>query len=102
MADANNATLRQTLEAMIVRELEKGLLNDQITGERAQEIANIVLVAVPENITDDELMRIIPALDDKATELAPVVFKILSERDGQERIKKLEHLKNMIRGLQNG
>ncbi len=102
MADTNNTTLRQKLEASIVRELEKSLQNDQITGERAQEIANIVLEAVPEQVTDSELMKIIPTLDDKASELAPVVFKILSERDGQERIKKLENLRNMIRGMQNG
>jgi len=102
MADTNNATLRQKLEALIVRELEKSLQADQITGERAQEIAIIVLEAVPENITDSELLKIIPLLDDKASELAPVVYKMLSERDEQERTKQLDHLRGMIRGMQNG
>ena len=102
MADTNNATLRQKLEALIVRELEKGLAGDQITGERAHEIANIVLEAVPEDVTDSELVKIIPTLDDKASELAPVVYKILSERDELERTKQLGQLRGMIRSMQNG
>src|SRR3989338_8984370 len=99
MSDTNNATLRQKLEALIVRELEKGLAGDQITGERAHEIANIVLEAVPEDVTDSELVKIIPTLDDKASELAPVVYKILSERDELERTKQLGQLRGMIRSM---
>ncbi len=89
-------TLRHRLEALVVGELEKDLQGDKITGERAQEIASIFLEAVPENITDSELLKIIPLLDDKASELAPVVFKILSERDEQEKTKQLDHLRMMI------
>ncbi|OGC59843.1 hypothetical protein A3A70_03005 [candidate division WWE3 bacterium RIFCSPLOWO2_01_FULL_42_11] len=102
MTDTSIVTLRQKLEALIVRELEKGLAGDQITGERAHEIANIVLEAVPEDVTDSELVKIIPTLDDKASELAPVVYKILSERDELERTKQLGQLRGMIRSMQNG
>ena len=103
MTDTSIVTLRQKLEALIVRELEKGLAGDQITGERAHEIANIVLEAVPEDVTDSELVKIIPTLDDKASELASVVLQILSERDELHKTEMIEKLRVSVRGLvENG
>ena len=101
MSDSNAATLRQKLEAMIVRELQKKLMAGEITGDRAKEIAKIVLETVPENIAEEELVRIIATLDDKASELAGVVYQLLSVKDEQEKSKKLNDLRNMIRSMQN-
>ena len=102
MSNQNAISLQQKLESMIVEELHEKLKAGEITGDRAKEIANIVLGVVPENISHDELLKIIPQLDDKASELAGVVYQILSERDEQERIKKMESLRSEIRSLQNG
>src|SRR3989344_5334395 len=97
----NTATLRQKLESMIVRELQEKLKTGEITGDRAKVIAKIVLEMVPEDIVEEELAKIIPQLDDKISELAGVVYQILSDKDEQERSKKLDHLRNMIRSMQN-
>lgn len=101
MSDLYATTLRQKLESMIVRELDKKLKSGEITGDRAKEIAKIVLETVPENVAEEELVRIIAALDDKASELAGVVYQILSEKDEQERNKKIDDLRNMIKSMQN-
>jgi len=86
---------------MIVRELQEKLKTGEITGDRAKVIAKIVLEMVPEDIVEEELAKIIPQLDDKISELAGVVYQILSDKDEQERSKKLDHLRNMIRSMQN-
>lgn len=101
MSDLNTATFRQKLESMIVLELQEKLRTGEITGDRAKEIAKIVLEAVPENVAEEELVRIIATLDDKASELAGVVYQILSVEDEHEKSKKLDDLRNMIRGMQN-
>lgn len=99
MSNQDAIALRKRLEEMVVNELEKNLKENKITGERAQEIAKIFLATVPENISEEELLRIIPKLDDKASELAGVVYEILSDIDEEERNKKMEHLKNMLRSM---
>ncbi|OGD94170.1 hypothetical protein A3A48_02840 [Candidatus Curtissbacteria bacterium RIFCSPLOWO2_01_FULL_37_9] len=101
MSNQDTEALRQKLEAMIVKELAEKLMAGEITGDRAKEIAKIVLDAVPENVTEVELIRTIAALDDKASELAGVVYRILSDKDEHEKSKKLDHLRNMIRNMQN-
>ncbi len=99
MTDTNNATLRHKLEALIVKELESQLTQGKITGDRAAEIAELVLAAVPENISHNELLKVIPQLDDKASELASVVFEILSERDELHRAEMIEKLRVSVRGM---
>lgn len=101
MSNQDTVALRQKLESMIVLELQEKLRTGEITGDRAKEIAKIVLEAVPENVAEEELIRIVAALDDKASELAGVVYQILSEKDEQARSKKLDDLKNMIRNMQS-
>ncbi len=96
------ATLRKKLESLIVKDLESQLVLGKITGDRAGEVARLVLEMVPENISHEELLKVIPLLDDKASELSGVVLQTLSERDEQERTKRLEHIRSIIRGMQNG
>lgn len=98
-ANEDALLLRQKLETLIVHELEDQLKRGEITGDRASEIAEIFLAAVPENISHDELLKIIPQLDDKASELASVVFEILSERDELHRAEMIEKLRVSVRGL---
>ena len=91
--------LRQKLESLIVEELESQLSKGEITGDRAAEIAELVLGAIPENISHDELLKVIPQLDDKASELASVVFEILSERDELHKTEMIEKLRVSVRGM---
>jgi phosphate uptake regulator len=86
---------------MIVRELAEKLKAGEITGDRAKEIAKIVLEMVPEDIVKEKLVKIIPQLEDKISEPVGVVYQILSGKDDQEKSRKLEHLRNMIRSMQN-
>lgn len=102
MSKQDAVALRQKLESLIVGELQEKLKAGEITGDRAKEIANIVLEAVPEDISHEDLLRIIPSLDDKTSELASVVYAILSEIDDKQRIKKMENLRILIRSSQNG
>lgn len=101
MSNQNAVTLQQKLESLIVEKLQEKLKTGVITGDRAKEIAKIVLKMVPEDIAEEELVKIIPQLDDKISELAGVVYEILSDRDEQEKNRKLDHLRNMIRSMQN-
>ena len=92
MVDTNSAIFRQKLEALIVKDLESQLIQGRITGDRAVEVAQLVLKMVPENISQKELLKVIPQLDDKASELAGVVLQILSEKDEQYKVDMISKL----------
>ena len=103
LQNEDSVILRKKLEALIVRDLEDKLSQGKITGDRAAEIAELVLEAVPENISHEELLKVIPQLDDKASELASVVLQILSERDELHKTEMIEKLRVSVRGLvENG
>lgn len=56
---------------------------------------------VPDDISEEELVKTITIFDDKISELAGVVYEILSDKDEQEKNRKLDYLRNMIRSMQN-
>ncbi len=93
MQNEDAVTLRKKLEALIVDDLQKQLSQGEITGDRAAEIAELVLAMVPEDITHEQLLKVIPQLDDKATELSGVVFQILSEQDEKHRTEMIGKLR---------
>jgi phosphate uptake regulator len=97
MSDQNAVTLRQKLESMIVQELQEKLKAGKITGDRAKEIAKIVLEVVPEDIAKEDLVNLIPQLDNNISELAGVVYKILSERDSKTKTESLKKLREMLK-----
>lgn len=96
MLQNNSLMLRKKLEALIVYELKNKLQQGKISGDRAKEIANIVLSLIPENISDQQLEEIIPKLDDKTPELASVVYQILQEKDEALKARMIPELKAMI------
>lgn len=98
-ANEDALALRQKLESLIVKDLESQLSRGEITGDRAAEIAELVLEAVPEDISHDQLLRVIPQLDDKASELAGVVFKILSEQDNNHKAEMISKLQLSVKGM---
>lgn len=91
--------LRQKLESLIVKDLESQLSKGEITGDRASEIAQLVLEMVPENISHEQLLKVIPLLDDKASELASVVFEILSEQDNKHRAEMIGKLQFSVKEM---
>ena len=93
--------LRQKLESLIVKDLESQLSRGEITGDRASEVAQLVLEMVPENISHEELLKVIPQLDDKASELASVVFGILSEQDNKHRAEMISKLQLSVKEMIN-
>lgn len=83
--------LEQDLANLILTKLEYL----DITFERASQIAKFILIQLPENLTDEEVMQIIPTLDDEFTELAEIVSKYMTsyEEKYQETVtKKAEEL----------
>ncbi len=99
MVDTNSAILRQKLEALIVKDLESQLTQGKITGDRAAEVAQLVLEMVPENISHDDLLKVIPQLDDKAFELSGVVYQILSEKDEQHKVDMMGKLRLSVQEM---
>lgn len=96
MNSGDDLQLREKLEAMIVTAIQKELQNNEITGDRAKEIAGIILDMVPEDISHEQLMEIIPQIDDKVGELAEVVHEILLEQDERMKANVLPKLRDMI------
>jgi hypothetical protein len=67
---------------LITKKLEAGTINE----DRAKEIAREVLKRLPEHITYEELIRVIPKLDDDYKELAEVVVPIMVEYEQKIRV----------------
>lgn len=83
--------LEQDLANLILTKLE----HLDITFERASQIAKFILIQLPENLTDEEVLKIIPTLDDEFTELAEIVYKYMTsyEEKYQDAVtKKAEEL----------
>ena len=75
----NDSPLWFKVEQEIVNLLLYRLENLEITPERAQQIAKFVVKAIPTHLTDQQMLDIIPHLDDQFIELASVVHNHLGE-----------------------
>lgn len=67
--------VEQDIATLLVSRLE----SEQVTPERASQIAKFVVQAIPANLNDQQMMVLIPSLDDEFVELASVVNKHISE-----------------------
>lgn len=88
-------TLLFNLEKDIVNLLLDKLESYNITLDRASQIAKFVLIHLPDNLTDEQIKKIIPSLDDEFIELAGVVHKYMDDFDQkykEETVKKMENL----------
>ncbi len=85
------------LEKDLALLLLKKLYERQIDFKKAQEIAKYILKAIPENITEVELLKIIPKLDDNFPELAPIVIKYLREPDRLQTEKEIQKIRKMLK-----
>ena len=72
MSNQTNKLLFQ-LEQEVAQLLLTYLEKFNITFERASQIAAFILAHLPENMTDEQVMKILPSLDDEFIELAGIV-----------------------------
>lgn len=79
--------LLDRVQSAIVEVITKGLDDGTISEDRAKEIANKVLERLKGDITYDELIRIIPTLDDEYQELSSAVVPIMVEYE--QKIRKV-------------
>lgn len=78
-------SLREQIQTQIVELITKGLEQGSISEDRARSIAKLVLEKLPEGINNQELMQVLPQLDNEFAELSDVVIPIIVEYE--ERIR---------------
>jgi hypothetical protein len=73
------ATLREQVQKNVVEIITSGLQDGTITEERAKIIAKMILEKLPEGITFDEFITILPGLDDEYSEISGVIVPIMEQ-----------------------
>jgi hypothetical protein len=84
--DQTKQKLRDEIQNKVVNMITQGLKDGSISEDRARGIAAMILEKLPEDVTNEELIQILPHLDDEFIELTGVVLPIITEYD--ERIRK--------------
>lgn len=79
MPNDDPQAFREKIQADIVSLITQKLQSGEMTQERAQKIAAVVLEKLPEDITIEELYKVLPKLDDDFRELADVVVPVMIE-----------------------
>ncbi|HLD03176.1 MAG TPA: hypothetical protein VJC17_00205 [Candidatus Dojkabacteria bacterium] len=91
-ADSSKAqALRERVQSAIVKVITDQLEKGEMTEERAKQIAQIVLEQLPENISYQKLIEIIPKLDDHFSELTVAIVPIMVEYE--EKMKQVVNKK---------
>ena len=89
--------LRERVQTKIVEVITRKLEAGEMTEERAKQIASMVLEKLPEDASYNELMKIIPKLDDHFHELTQAVVPIMTEYERKMKAiidKKITELMN--------
>ena len=94
--DPDITNLRFKIEQEIAKFLISRLESQKIDPYRAQEIAKFVITSIPENINDQQMLDLIPSLDDEFTELSSIVSKNLSEINETQKQAKLLEVRALI------
>jgi len=90
--------LKNQLENDLALLLLEKLYEEELSFEKAQEIAKFILKAIPENVSERELEKILPTLDDKFSELCPVVLKYLRKKEEIKTNREIEKIKKVLKG----
>jgi hypothetical protein len=85
--------LEQDIATLILDKLE----NFEITFERASQIAKFILAHLPDNITDAQIMSVLPSLDDNFTELAGIVHRHMVEYEEKHKEEAVKHIQDLIK-----
>ncbi len=75
----NKSVLRERVQKQVVELITSGLEAGTLSEDRARGIAKMILETLPENLNDQDLMFLIPKLDDEFRELSDVVLPIILE-----------------------
>ncbi|MBN1331536.1 hypothetical protein JW978_01460 [Candidatus Dojkabacteria bacterium] len=79
MADERAKQIREKFQNQVVGLITERLKAGEMSQDRSKKIAAMVLEKLPEEISYQELMQVIPKLDDEFVELAAVVVPIMTE-----------------------
>ncbi len=90
---------REQLESAIVATIGKKLALKEISGDRAKEIAQMILERLPEDITDEQIKALLPRLDDQIGELSEMVYEIVREEDDKYIAEELPKIRAKIQAL---
>ena len=92
----NPVEIKRIIQEKIVELITKRLSSGQMTPERAKEIAGMILDKMPDNISYDDLISILPKLDDHFDELSQIIVPVMLDYEKRMReeinIKIDEHL----------
>jgi len=93
----NAQEFRQEIETSVVELLNARIEEGSITKERAEEISQHVLDTLKTDMSFEELLGVIPSLDDRAPELSPVILPILREYESTVARKGEANVRELIR-----
>lgn len=85
------------LEKDIASFLLDKLEHFNLTFERAARIAKFVLYHLPENLNDEQVLQILPSLDNEFTELAGIVYKNMLDYEEKHKDKVIEKVEDLIK-----
>jgi len=71
--------IRQNLQSEIVKIISRRVESGDMDDKRAKQIASMVLEKLPEGISYNKLMEVIPKLDDHFFELSQAVVPVMIE-----------------------
>lgn len=80
-----SSPIKDKIQTQVVELISKGLESGEISESRAREIAKLVLEKLPDNLTEEEMMLIIPKLDDEFRELSEIVMPIMQDYEARIR-----------------
>ena len=84
-------SMRELVQKAVVEVITKGLQDGTVTEERAKSIAKMILEKLPEGITYEEFITILPKLDDDYQEISPVIIPIMEQYE--KRMKESNDIK---------
>ncbi len=77
--DQNVSKLREDLQQRVVNIITKKLESGEMNEDRAKAIAKLTLDKLPENISYEDFMKVVPTLDDEFEELRTAIMPLLIE-----------------------
>lgn len=89
--------LREKVQKRVVEIISTYLEKGDITEERAKQIAQFILQALPEDVSYERLMEIIPTLDDEFSELTVAVVPIMQEYEAKIKAMANQKISNLIK-----
>ena len=73
------AQIREQVQKAIVDIITEGLTEGTITEEKAKKMAQFILEKLPETITYDDFIKVLPKLDDDFPEFSKVVVPLMEQ-----------------------